>query len=143
MNPLNSPIAVPDSEPGEQTEQRRPAVLDAEHRHHAGGEAADRADREVDLAEQQDEHDADRDRRHGGDLQGEVGEVYGGEEAVVGDLEDRPDDRDPDQHPDRGEVAAGECPQRPPEREALGRACLGAGAVPIVPLRRTRSGSRS
>ena len=71
----------------------RPAVLHVEHRHHCGGEPADRADRQVDLAEQQHEHDAHRDRAHGHDLQHEVGEVDGREEPVVEGLEDDPDDR--------------------------------------------------
>ena len=34
MNPLKSPIAVADQQPGDDRELRRPAVLDAEHRHH-------------------------------------------------------------------------------------------------------------
>ena len=40
----------------------------------------------------------------------QVREVDRREEAVVGDLEDRPDDRDPEHHPDRGEVAAARAP---------------------------------
>ena len=61
--PWKSPIAVADPEPGDDRQVGGPAVLDVEHRHHRGGEAADGADREVDLAEQQHEDDADRDQR--------------------------------------------------------------------------------
>ena len=34
MKPLKSPIATPTPSPATIAEQRRPAVLDAEHRHH-------------------------------------------------------------------------------------------------------------
>ncbi len=68
---------------GDDRQLGRQALLDAEHGHHRGREAADGADREVDLAEQEDEDDADRDRRDRGDLQRQVGEVDGREEAVV------------------------------------------------------------
>ena len=91
MKPLKSPIDGAGASPATMASSATPAVLDVEHGHHRRGEAADRADREVDLAEQQDEHDADRDRPHGRDLQHQVGEVDRGEEAVVLELEDRPD----------------------------------------------------
>ncbi len=88
-----------------------PAVLDVEHGHHRGGEAADGADREVDLAEQQHVDDADRDQPDGGDLQHQVGQVLGREEAVVLELEDRPDHRQADDDAQRGEVALDETAQ--------------------------------
>ena len=53
---------MPTSDAGGDREIRVPAVLDVEHRHHRGREAADGADREVDLAEQQHVDDADRDQ---------------------------------------------------------------------------------
>ena len=53
------------------------------------GEPADRADREVDLAEQQHEHDADRHRADRGALHGQVDEVGARQEGRVEDLEDR------------------------------------------------------
>ena len=65
----------------------------------------DIADRQVDLAEQQHEHDPHRDRRVGRRLHDQVDEVAGGEEAVVLALED---DRDDDQAEDdrqRSELA--------------------------------------
>ena len=114
MKPLKRPISGADGEAGEDRELGRKALLDGEHRHHRRGEAADGADREVDLAEQQDEHDADRDRRHGGDLKRQVGEVDRAQEAVVGELEDRPDDRDPEQHPDQGRARLGRLGAAPP-----------------------------
>src|SRR5207302_7126 len=57
------------------------------------------ADRQVDLAQQQDQHHADGDRAHGGDLEDQVREVAGGEKVRVqrleddGDQEQRGDDR--------------------------------------------------
>ena len=69
---------------------------------------------EVDLAQQQHQHDPDRDRRHRGDLP-QVGEVDGAQEAVVGELEDRPDDRDRDQHANRAEISKSRRSARPSE----------------------------
>ena len=86
-------------------------MLDVEDRHHRGREAADGADREVDLAEQQHVDDADRDQADGGDLEHQVGQVLGGEEAVVLELEDRPDQGQADDDPQRGEVALDQAAQ--------------------------------
>src|SRR5690606_8088317 len=71
-------------------------VGDAEHREGGARDTADRADRQVDLAEQQDEHDADGD--HAGADHGDrhVGEVAGGEEVAVQAGEDGPDDQQAD-----------------------------------------------
>src|SRR5215207_648732 len=49
--PVEEPDRHPDRERGHDSKDRRPAVLDTEDRHHAGCQAADGADREVDLAE--------------------------------------------------------------------------------------------
>ena len=91
--PWRTPIAMPDRDRGGDRQVGVPAVLDVEDRHHRRGEAADRADREVDLAEQQHVDDADRDQADRGDLQHQVGQVLGREEAVVLELEDRPRSR--------------------------------------------------
>ena len=45
---------------GGDSDVRIPAVLDVQHRHHRARETADRADRQVDLAQQQHVHDTDR-----------------------------------------------------------------------------------
>ena len=63
------------------------------------GDAADRADvghRQVDLADQQHEHDADGDRGDRRHLQEQVGEVALGEEGVVEHAEHDGDDDQPD-----------------------------------------------
>ena len=117
--PLKRPIAVPTSNPTTSARSGFSPSLTLSTAITDCREPADRADREVDLAEQQDEDHADRDRRHGGDLQGQVGEVDRGEEAIVGELEDRPDDRDPEQDPDRPELATAETAEHRRGREAL------------------------
>ncbi len=106
--PWGKPIAAADRDRGGDRQVGVPAVFDVQHRHHRRREPADGADREVDLPEQQDVDDADRDQPDRGDLQHQVGQVLGREEAVFLDLED---DRDHDQaedHPDRGEVSLDE-----------------------------------
>ena len=72
------------------------------------GEPGDRADRQVDLAEQQHEHDADRDGADRRALQREVDEVVGRQEARVEGLEDAPDQHEADDDGQRSEAAAGE-----------------------------------
>ena len=108
---------------GETREDRRPrapARLDREGRGDGGGEAADGADGEIDLAQQQHEHDPDRDRADGGDLEREVGEVDRGEEAVVGDREDRPDDDEHEHDAQRAEIAFDEPAPGAAQADALG-----------------------
>ncbi len=55
-------------------------------------DGADERNRQVDLADQQDEHHADGDGGDGGHLQEQVGEVALGEEGVVERAEDDGDD---------------------------------------------------
>ena len=96
----------PDGQAGGDGRDGVPALLHVEHRHDGGGQAAHRPDRQVDLAQQQHQHHADRDRPHRRDLQHEVGEVAGGQEVRVGRLEVDPDGRQA-----RGPPAG--CPARP------------------------------
>ncbi|HMJ32846.1 MAG TPA: hypothetical protein VK501_02925, partial [Baekduia sp.] len=84
---------------------RGPAVLDGEHRGDGGAESADGTDRQVDLAEQQHEHHADRDQADGRDLQRQVDDVGGAEEPALLRLEDRPHDRQQDEDAQRAEIA--------------------------------------
>ena len=74
-------------------------MLGVQDRHAGSRQAADRPDREVDLAEQQHEDDSDRDQADGCDLEHQVGEVLGREEAIVLGLEDDPDHRQADHDP--------------------------------------------
>ena len=81
------------------------AAVHDQDRHHRGAQAADRSHRQIDLAEQQDEHDADRDGGHGRLLQHQVGEVAGTEEPLVLGLEEGPDRADHQQHEKRSRLA--------------------------------------
>ena len=89
--PWKSPITVPAKIPATMARYWLQPCLPAEHGDDRRPEAADRTDREVDPAEQQHEHQPDRDQPHRRDLEHQVGEVGGGEEAYLLDLEDRPD----------------------------------------------------
>ena len=112
--------------------------------------AADVADREVDLAEQEDEDDAEADRRDPGHLDDEVDDVAGVVEVAVLRLEE---DRDQDEREDdrqaadvsgthsapaRGDRAA-ERPGRLHElRRCRVRFCLDRHAAPFVAVAGTR-----
>src|SRR3984885_11961664 len=92
-----------------------------------GGHApADGTHREVDLPQQQHVDDAHRDQPDGGDLQHQVGQVLGREEAVVLELEDRPDQSQADDHAQRGEIALDQAPDR---LLRPGQALLGLGGA--------------
>ena len=93
-----------DADRDEDREDDRPAPTHGAHRDDRRCEAADRPDREVDLAQQQHQDDTDGDRADGGALQREVDEVARGEEGVVQALEHDPDDDEPDHHRDGAEV---------------------------------------
>src|SRR5262249_5493781 len=92
-------------------------------------EAAGGANREVDLANQENHHDADRDQADGGDLQKQVGEVGGREETFVLQVEDDPDQGDREDHPQRGGVPLQEAPQQVARRGGLGSGGLRGGDV--------------
>ena len=121
---VEHPDRAAHGEAGQDREPRVEPLFDGQDRHHRRREAADGADRQVDLAEQQHEDDADRDRRDRGDLKREVREVDRGEEPVVGDLEDRPDDRDAQEDADRAELSAREPAQHDAGSDALARSRL-------------------
>src|ERR1035437_2849290 len=86
------------ADPGENRHRATHPVLDGEHRGDRRAEAADAADREVDLAEQENQHHPDRNDTHRRDLGHEVGEIEGGEEVGVLHLEDDRDQDQPEQH---------------------------------------------
>ncbi len=94
---------------GQGDHDRRPCRPPGDRRqqaHDAGRETSDRADRQVDLAEHQDQHHAQRQDRQGAGLQHEVRQVSRRQERVVGDLEADADEGQ--RHDDRPapEVAA-------------------------------------
>src|SRR5690606_35336328 len=97
----------PDQDGGGDGCQRGPPLLDRQHRHQPGGEAADRADRVVDLAEQETQRQADRDGADGGDLDHEVGQLEVRQEVAVGNLEDDSDDGEPEKDRQGADVASG------------------------------------
>ena len=68
-------------------------------------DAADVADREVDLADQEHEDDAVGEHRHAGHLRDDVGEVARGEEVVGLEREEEDDQRQADQDGPAAEVA--------------------------------------
>ena len=117
---------------GEHREHRSDVALHDQHRHHRGAEPAHRADRQVDLAQQQEEHDADRDGRHGRLLQHQVGEVAGAQEPVVLELEEGPDRPDHQQHEKRAGLAVRELAaylSEPCARAARRRAVVSLSAL--------------
>ena len=73
---------------------------------HDADEAAEVRDREVDLAEQQDEHDAEGEHRRARHLHDDVVEVDRGEEVLRGEREEDDDDRQADGDRQAAEVAA-------------------------------------
>ncbi len=82
--------------------------------------AAQVADREVDLAEEQHEDDAVRDHRHPGHLQDDVHEVPGGEEVRRGEAEVRDDQDLAEDDREHAEVAGLDVAESPlPEARAL------------------------
>jgi hypothetical protein len=91
---------------------RRPTFLHAQDGRDRRAEPAHGPDREVDLTEQQHQHDANRneaDRRH---LKHQVRQVAGAEEGRLLDVEDQPDHRERDDDPQLSEVAGDEAPQQ-------------------------------
>src|SRR5690606_23723347 len=69
----------------------RPAELRHADGEHRGGDATDRTDGEIDLGDEQHEHDAERDDADGCGVGGQVDEVPAGKEYVVQDGENGPD----------------------------------------------------
>ena len=106
------PLREPDHDAGQDRERERdetgivvagPRLLvigDGDAR-----EAAEKADREVDLADQQHEHDSDRDHRRAGHLPDQVLEVDGGKEDARLRAEEERDRDDSDDHRQAADVA--------------------------------------
>ncbi len=134
--------AHPADQPGERHHERRDPDLGHDHavqyadqgtcQHHGGdpdhvgdadaygqrgehrpGQTGDRADRQVDLTEQQHQYDAHRDRSGGGDLERQVVEVLRCEEGAVQALEHDPDHDQPHHHRQRSQLAAAQPPAQP------------------------------
>lgn len=108
MRAKKKPWIAPADRTGEDGEhQGQPLVhpvCDVQHGEGRAGDTADRADREVDLTEQQDEDDTDGDHARTDHGDGDVGQVARGEEARVHALEDRGDDDQADDHRDGAEL---------------------------------------
>ena len=94
------------------------------------GEAADEADGEVDLTEQQDEDDPERDRRGSGRLDDQVVEVRGADEVRVLGVEEHRDQRDRDDDRRRSDLARANVLPPPPQATAIGPGLrAGGGSV--------------
>ena len=95
-------------------------------------DAADVADREVDLADQEDEDDAVGEQRHAGHLRDDVAEVAGAEEVVGLEREEDDDDDEPDEHRPAAEVAGADVVEDPSEEAS--RAATGSGGSAAASL---------
>ncbi len=83
-------------QPSHDGQARRPAFLHDEHRDDRRAQPGHSSDGQVDLADQQDQDDADGDRTDGHDLKHQVGQVHRGQEAWVEHAHDDPDDHQPE-----------------------------------------------
>ncbi len=108
-------------------------VRTQEERHDNGSHRAHERDGKVDLADQQDEHGPDRDRRDGRHLQEQVREVPLREEVLVEDAEGQDDDDEADDDRQRPEVA---CANALPPQARVARERL--RLVPLVDGRTAR-----
>lgn len=84
------------------------AVVDAQYGEDGCRETADRTDRQVELADQQHEDDADRDQTRTHDVHTEVGQVPGREEVRVEALEDDPYREEDEDDRERAQFAGDE-----------------------------------
>ncbi len=111
--------------------EHRPAGIDPEHADDRRREARHGADRQVDLADHQDAHDAERDDADGGAVEQQVDEVVGRQEHGVQRLEHGPDHGEADDHRQRAEVARAHAVEEGPDgaAEPLVVADAGVGAV--------------
>jgi hypothetical protein len=80
-------------------------VVDHAHSEYRGGEARDRTDGQVDLAEQEHEDDPDGDRAGNGDLENEVRKIARSQEMRVLKVEVGPDRRQANDDGERTELA--------------------------------------
>ena len=81
--------AANDGQAGADGQEEGLALVDDHHGHHRSGQTADRADGQVDLAEQQHQHDADRDDADGRREQRDVDQRARGQERRVLGVEDQ------------------------------------------------------
>ena len=116
------------AEADQQRRHRRPAGLHRQRGDDRRRKAADRAHRQVDLAQQQHQHDTHRDRPDRDALQRQVGQVDRGQEAIVGDREDDPDDRQRDQDAQRAGLALRQLAQHHARVQRGLAAGLGSGS---------------
>src|SRR5690606_38105801 len=86
-------------------DEQRPLQLDERDGEHGGGQARDRADGQIDLADEEHKNDAEGDRADRGALHREVHEVGAREEDRIQDLEDAPDDHEADEDRQGSELA--------------------------------------
>jgi hypothetical protein len=114
--------------------RRGEVVVDGQHRHDHRAQPADRADRQVDLAQQQDHDDPERDRAGGRYLQGQVRQVLRGQEVLVQRSENGRDDHQPEDDRQGPQVAAaqpdGQVAQPRPQGEAAVGGLLAGPAFP-------------
>ncbi len=115
-----------------------------QHRCGHAGDPAQEGDREVDLADEQDEDDAEREHRRARHLGDDVVEVDRREEVLRGQAEDDHDDRQPEDHGRAAEIPALDVLPEP-RVEALdrlgGSTAVGAatsGADDVTPSLRCR-----
>ena len=126
MKATNEPWKAPISEHTADGEEDRDdprdlvPVRESQLRDDDAGDPADVADREVDLADQEDEDDAVGEQRHTGHLRDDVAEVAGAEEVVSLEREEDDDDDEPDEHRPAAEVPGAEVVEDPSE-ERLGQ----------------------
>src|SRR2546423_3578186 len=114
--PLEHADRQADAEAAEQHGDGGHVVLHIQDGGHSRGQAADNADRKIDLPQQQYEDNPDGDRAHRGDLQDEVGQVSRGEGAVVLGLEDDPDHDQANDHWQRSQLPLGDAATQVDER---------------------------
>src|SRR5215471_16036908 len=103
-----------------------------ELRHGHRGEAAQVADREVDLAEQEHEDDAKGEHAGAGELDDDVVEVVGGEEVRRLEAEEEDDEGQADDDRQDAEVAGPDVVESP-AGEALRRVLLRCGGRGVLP----------
>ncbi len=127
-------------------EPLRHPVVHVQHGERGPRQAADGADRQIDLPDQQHEDDADGDQTGPDDVHAEVGQVAWREELVVQPLEDAPDHDQPGDDQERTALAdphtashllgvvAQVAGPAPGARPTVGRDRTGA-ARPAVPVR--------
>ena len=91
-------------ERSEDRERDRPTLIYPQHADQRGGEAADRADRQIDLADDQNADDAERDHADRRAVEQEIDEIVRCQEDRIEALEHRPDDHQTDHDGKRAKI---------------------------------------